>query len=79
MTGVQVTVNENCNGCKRCIDQCFASAIILVNGKAFITDACRGCGRCIEVCAHDAIDLTIDNDDFVKTSVDRIEPLVDVE
>ncbi|MGC9347130.1 MAG: indolepyruvate ferredoxin oxidoreductase subunit alpha [Anaerolineae bacterium] len=57
---------------------CFVDAIELVEGKARISAACRGCGRCVEVCPHDAIELTTPDASFVKATIDRLEPLVDL-
>ncbi len=81
MPGVNVRVTDACVGCGTCIDEdiCFVEAITMVNGKAVISDACRGCGRCVEVCPNDAIELTIDNKEFIGISIDRVSSLVDVE
>jgi ferredoxin len=51
----------------------------MVDGMAVISEECRGCGRCVEVCPHDAIELTIDNIEFIENSIDRVSALVDVE
>ena len=79
MPGVEVSVDEECIGCGTCIDVCFVKAIEIKDEKSVTSEACRGCGRCVEICLNNAIDLTLDNDEYVKLSVDRIEPLVDVE
>ncbi|MFO7835756.1 MAG: 4Fe-4S binding protein [Candidatus Thorarchaeota archaeon] len=80
MSGVQVEVTDECAGCGLCTeDVCFVDAIKIENGKAIITDGCRGCGRCVDVCPQDAIILTIDDNNFVQKTVDRISASVDVE
>jgi len=56
----------------------FVDAIQMVNEHAVINEECRGCGRCVEVCPQNAIELTIDDDLFVKKSIEQIEKLVDV-
>ncbi|MHA1970750.1 MAG: DUF362 domain-containing protein [Candidatus Thorarchaeota archaeon] len=81
MPGVNVKVTDACVGCGTCIDEdiCFVEAITMVDDKAVISAECRGCGRCVEVCPHDAIELTIDNKEFIGVSIDRVSSLVDVE
>ena len=79
MPGVDVRVTDACVGCGTCTEGiCFVTAIRLVDGRAVISDQCRGCGRCVEVCPESAIEMTIENMDFVRSSVDRVDSLVDV-
>jgi len=81
MPGVEVKVTDACVGCGTCIDEniCFVDAISMVDGKAVISTECRGCGRCVEVCPNDAIELTIDNKEFIGDSITRVSSVVDVE
>ena len=48
---------KNCIGCRRCVDWCPSSAIIIQDDKkAFIESVrCIGCGECIIVCPQKAI------------------------
>jgi ferredoxin len=79
MTGVKIRVNDDCIGCGTCMKGiCFVDAIQMVNEHAVINEECRGCGRCVEVCPQNAIELTIDDELFVKKSIEQIEKLVDV-
>ncbi|MFX0065425.1 MAG: DUF362 domain-containing protein [Candidatus Hermodarchaeota archaeon] len=78
MPGVKLTVTDQCIGCGKCLASCFVNAIQLINKQAVITDACRGCSRCVDICPQKAIVLTIDNNQFVEKSVERISELVDV-
>ncbi len=80
MPGVKVRVNiDKCIGCGTCTRGiCFVEAIHLSNNRAVISEECRGCGRCVDVCLQKAINLTIDDAQFVKKSIERIEKLVDV-
>ena len=79
MPGVDVRVTDACDGCGTCTKGvCFVNNIALVNGRAVIGDQCRGCGRCVEVCPELAIEMTIENMDFVQSSVDRVDSVVDV-
>jgi ferredoxin len=80
MPGVNVKVTDACVGCGTCTEGvCFVDAISLENGRATISDQCRGCGRCVEVCPESAIEMTIDNMDFMRDSIERVNSVVDVE
>ena len=60
-------------------DICFVNAIHLEDKMAVINDAaCRGCGRCVAVCPNEAIEVIIDNENFVTDSIRRLENVVDV-
>jgi ferredoxin len=79
MPGVVVVVTERCVGCGTCAQGvCFVDAIHLEGGRAVISDACRRCGRCVEICPHQAIELVIQDDQFVHRSIERLSPLVDI-
>lgn len=79
MPGVSVSVRDACIGCESCTDGiCFAGAIELQAGRAVIGDRCKGCGRCVEVCPVEAIELTVENGDFIRDSISQLAALVDV-
>jgi ferredoxin len=79
MVGVIVKVNDNCIGCGTCMKGiCFVDAIQLKDNHAKISDECRGCGRCVEICPQNAIELIISNKEYIQTSIDLIENLIDV-
>jgi len=72
-------VTARCAGCGTCTrGVCFVDAIRLDGQHAVIGDACRGCGRCVEVCPQQAIELTIDDAQFVERTIERLARLVDV-
>jgi ferredoxin len=74
MPGVEVKINENCTGCGACIrDVCFMNAIKIKDGVAKINDNCLACGRCVEICPNNAIDLIIEDKDFIKNTIERIK------
>lgn len=53
------TDKELCIGCGRCINDCVAEKIKLVNGKAeFMFERCIQCGHCFAVCPVNAITMT---------------------
>lgn len=79
MPGVTVAVTESCVGCSLCAeDFCFVDAIRMQDGLAVIGDACRGCGRCVEMCPAEAIEISLDEDSFLRESIGRLSLLVDV-
>jgi len=79
MPGVTVTVTDQCTGCGICTEGvCFVDAIHLVNDRAVIGEACRGCSRCVSVCPVEAIEISIDDSQFVEKAISRLSTLVDV-
>ena len=46
---------EKCTGCGACIEFCPEEAIIMKDGKAYITIDCIECGGCAGECETDAI------------------------
>lgn len=79
MPGVTVAVGDSCQGCGTCTQgACFVDAIELDGGRAVISEACRGCGACITLCPNEAIELTIDMERAIESSIQRIAPLVDL-
>jgi ferredoxin len=79
MPGVSVTVTDKCNGCKKCTKgTCFVDTIKMVNKRAVIGNMCRGCGRCVDVCPKGAIELTVDDPEFIEKSIKRVASVVDV-
>ncbi|MEF8879498.1 MAG: 4Fe-4S binding protein [Candidatus Thermoplasmatota archaeon] len=78
MPGVKVEITDKCVGCRRCENICFVEAINVKKGKAEINDECRGCGRCVEICPHDAIKISIEDNNFIEKTIERIKSSVDV-
>jgi Fe-S-cluster-containing hydrogenase component 2 len=79
MPGVSLKVTEKCIGCGTCMQGiCFVNAIHMVDNRAKISEECRGCGRCVEICPQKAIELTINDMEFVEKAIKRIEKLIDV-
>ncbi|NHJ31962.1 MAG: 4Fe-4S ferredoxin [Asgard group archaeon] len=80
MPGLTVEISDECLGCGDCTKGiCFVDAISLREGKAVIDkDICRACGRCISICKQEAIQMIIQDPDFIKESISRISSAVDV-
>jgi Na+-translocating ferredoxin:NAD+ oxidoreductase RNF subunit RnfB len=78
MPGVEVKVTEKCTGCRLCIEKCFVHTITIQNEKAVIGANCKGCGRCADCCPNNAIQVMINDKQFIQKTIDRIESSVDV-
>ena len=80
MPGVRVEVSDRCVGCGTCVKEagCLAEAISLAGSRAVIGPDCKGCGRCAEICPESAIEVSIDDSDFIRRSIERISANVDV-
>ncbi len=50
-----VIKSEICTGCENCISACPYTAILLKDGKAFITEYCQLCRACLNLCPEGAI------------------------
>ena len=74
MPGVKIKVNENCTGCGACTEGvCFIDAIKIKDGIAVKSDCCLACGRCVEICPNNAIELIIEDKDFINKTIERVK------
>ncbi len=49
---------EQCTGCRLCVEACPVEAIVMENDKAKVdTDRCTECGLCVKECPNEAISL----------------------
>jgi len=79
MSGVKVQVTDKCTGCGTCTNGiCFVNAIRLTNKKSIINKECRGCGRCVEICPQKAIELTIEDKNYLEASIKELDKIIDV-
>ena len=71
-----------CIGCLECVDACRFRALTAPNGGETVPSvdplSCEGCAVCRMVCPADAIELSFDEDLFVRESIQRLSPLVDL-
>lgn len=59
-----VVKTEICTGCETCIDSCPYTAIVMKEGKAFITEYCQLCRACLSVCPEGAIVEILEESDI---------------
>ncbi|MFX1574296.1 MAG: 4Fe-4S dicluster domain-containing protein [Promethearchaeota archaeon] len=79
MPGIVVSVNDKCIGCGTCLeDVCFVNAISLKDKHAIISDQCRGCGRCVNICPQNAIELTLNDNQYIRKSIQEIDKIIEV-
>ncbi|MHA1914276.1 MAG: 4Fe-4S binding protein [Promethearchaeota archaeon] len=79
MAGVKIQVTDKCIGCGTCAKGiCFANAIQVVESKAIISNNCKGCGRCVDICPQKAIELLIEDSNYITNSINEIENIIDV-
>jgi len=79
MPGVEIRVTDKCIGCGTCLKgTCFVNAITLENKQAVISKECRGCGRCVSICPQNAIELLIDDEKYIKKSIQEIDSIIEV-
>ncbi len=50
-----VVRSELCTGCETCVSSCPYTAIVMKEGRAFITEYCQLCRACLSVCPEGAI------------------------
>jgi ferredoxin len=80
--GLSINVDsKKCTGCGACVEDCFASAISLIEGKAVHSEEkCKGCGRCVSLCQQHAVSAMVaDVDAAVREMIKRIESIIDFE
>lgn len=59
-----VVKTEICTGCETCIDSCPYTAIVMKEGKAFITEYCQLCRACLSACPEGAIVEILEESDI---------------
>lgn len=75
--GIEIEVNDQCTNCGKCAEVCVYGGIEMTGERAFITDECKTCGRCAEICPQKAININIKDKNYVKKTIELLEPKVD--
>lgn len=76
--GLYVRVNQNCVGCGTCIETCIFDNIVIQNGAALHLDHCVGCGRCKTTCPNNAVDISVNNPNYVEDVKNRLKSFIKV-
>jgi len=77
MPGIKITVTDDCLGCGTCVEEaCLFQAVSIEDGRAVINeDACRACGRCANFCPEEAIEITIDDPNYIEKTIEHLTKL----
>jgi UDP-glucose 4-epimerase len=80
LEGLTIEISDGCNGCGTCVENCFAYAMKMHNGRAYVDFvACKGCGICAEKCPEDAIKIKVDDGNkMLQEAFKRLEACGDV-
>jgi ferredoxin len=76
LESISIEITEKCEGCGKCAKHCYIKAIEVIDGRAVRNEYCRACGRCATVCPNDAIDIRIEDPEFMEKTLDRIRSYV---
>ncbi len=79
--GMKITVTDRCKGCGTCANDnnCIFFAIHMNNDHAEIDqEKCRGCSRCISACPNNAIEVEIEDENYIENTIERLSKSVDV-
>lgn len=77
MPGLKITVTDACSGCGICENEiCLFKAITIEDERAVINeDACRTCGRCANFCPENAVEITIEDPNYIEKTIDHLTKL----
>jgi UDP-glucose 4-epimerase len=78
LEGVEVKTTGECTGCGACVDVCIFNQRTIVDGRAVTGEECKGCGRCANACPNGAIEIRVENPDYIRQCIDRISAFVDI-
>lgn len=79
LPGVSMEVTDDCIGCGKCLDVCIYNGIGLDDDRALINNEnCLSCGRCATACSENAIQVKIENNQYVEETIGRLASKVDV-
>jgi ferredoxin len=77
MPGIKATVTDDCTGCGICVEEaCLFQAVSIEGDRAVINEeACRACGRCASFCPEEAVEITIEDPDYIGKTIDHLKKL----
>ncbi len=77
MPGLKVTVTDACTGCGTCVEEaCLFGAVTIEDDRAVINeDKCQACGRCASLCPSEAVEITIDDPDYLEKTIKRLSKI----
>lgn len=78
LAGLEVRVDEACDGCGVCVDRCFIKAMRIQDGRAVVGENCRGCGRCAAVCPKKAVKISLSAEASLERYFQLVRPLQEV-
>ncbi len=79
--GLKIVVTDRCQGCGACAEQdfCIFHAFSFQGDRARIDHSrCRGCGRCVSTCPNGAIEVVIEDKNYIQNTIERLSRAVDV-
>ncbi len=77
--GMRISVTDKCQGCGTCAEGCMYHAMSLINSRATIDySRCMGCSRCVSNCPNGAVEVLIEDDNYIQNTIDRLSKAVDV-
>jgi UDP-glucose 4-epimerase len=76
--GLHVRVNQNCIGCGTCIEACIFDNITIQKEAAHHLGHCVGCGRCQTTCPNNAVDISVNNPNYVNDVKNRLKSFVKI-
>jgi heterodisulfide reductase subunit A-like polyferredoxin len=77
MPGLKVAVTDDCSGCGTCVEEaCLFQAVSLEDDRAVINDdVCRACGRCVSLCPEEAVEIIIEDPEYIEKTIEHLAKL----
>lgn len=78
LEGVEVKMVGECDGCGACVEVCVFRQRKIFDGRAVTGDECKGCGRCASACPNHAIEVRVENPEYIRQCIERVSSFVDI-
>jgi ferredoxin len=72
LEGLEIRIDDDCDGCGICVERCFIKAMTLKDGRAVAGETCRGCGRCSLVCPRRAVSIVPPSEESLQKYMQRL-------